>query len=238
MGPAGEVQQMGVERRNAAYLDPLERRVLVWFAARLPAAVTPDRLTALGFVGALAATAAYALASRMPAMLWVASAGLVVNWFGDSLDGTLARWRRSERPRYGFFLDNSVDLIEQALLGLGLALSGYVQWPLVAAVLVTFFMVSMLSLLQAQVSRVFPIAYGGIGLTEIRCGLILWNVALFFAPPRPFAMLDLGLTYSDCLAIAWLVGNVAIFLTTMVRELRRLGIEDPPDPSRAGRQHR
>ncbi|HEX3972487.1 MAG TPA: CDP-alcohol phosphatidyltransferase family protein [Stellaceae bacterium] len=233
MGTASELRPMGLERCNAAYLDPLERRGLAWLAARLPATVTPDRLTALGFIGALVAAAAYALASRIHAMLWLASVGLVVNWFGDSLDGTLARWRGIERPRYGFFLDNTVDLIEQALLGLGLALSGYVQSPLVAAVLVTFLMVSMLSLLQAQVSRVFPIAYGGIGLTEIRCGLILWNAALFFVPPQPFAVFGVAVTYSDCLAMMWLAGNVTIFLTVMVRELRRLRIEDPPHPSPA-----
>jgi phosphatidylglycerophosphate synthase len=221
-----------VQRRNAAYLDPIERRVLGWLAARLPAAATPDRLTALGFGGALGACGAYALAPHLPAMLWLASAGIALNWFGDSLDGTVARWRRIERPRYGFFLDNSIDLIEQALLALGLGLSGYIQATLVAAALASFFMVSMLSLIQAKVSGVFDIAYCGIGLTEIRCVLILLNAALFFVPPTPFALLGLPLTYADILAGLWILGNIVVFIVVMVRELRRLDIEDPPPDAR------
>jgi archaetidylinositol phosphate synthase len=221
-----------VQRRNAAYLDPVERRVLGWFAARLPVAATPDRLTALGFAGALGACGAYALASRLPGMLWLASAGIVLNWFGDSLDGTLARWRRIERPRYGFFLDNSIDLIEQALLATGLGLSGYIQATLVAAALASLFMVSMLSLIQARVSGVFDIAYYGIGLTEIRCVLVLLNAALYFLPPRPFTILGTPLTYPDLLASIWILGNIIVFIAVMLRELRRLDVEDPPRHAR------
>lgn len=219
---------MIVQRRNAAYLDPLERRLLAWLADRLPTAMTPDMLTWLGFCGALCAAGGYALAARYPAMLWLATAGIIVNWFGDSLDGTLARRRRIERPRYGFFLDNSIDIVEQALLAVGLGLSGYVTWDLAAAVLVTFFMISMLSLFQALVSKVFNIAYGGVGLTEIRCALVAWNVALFWFPPRPFEVFGVSLTYPNLLAIVWLSGNVISFAVIMTRQLRQLAIEDPP----------
>lgn len=206
--------------------------MLGWLAARLPVAATPDRLTALGFAGALGACGAYALAPHMPAMLWLASAGIALNWFGDSLDGTLARWRRIERPRYGFFLDNSIDLIEQALLAFGLGLSGYIQATLVAAALASFFMVSMLSLIQAKVSGIFDIAYCGIGLTELRCVLILLNTALFFAPPTPFAFRGLPLTYADLLAGLWILGNIVVFIVVMLRELHRLDIEDPSPSAR------
>lgn len=219
---------MTVQRRNAAFLAPLERRVLAWLADRLPGAVTPDMLTALGFCGAICAAVGYALAARYPAMLFLATAGIVLNWFGDSLDGTLARRRHIERPRYGFFLDNSVDIVEQVLLAIGLGLSGYIRWALVAAVLVSFFMTSMLGLLQAQVSKVFNIAYCGFGLTEIRCALVIWNAAAFAFPPRPFEAFGIALTYSDLLAGLWLAGNVVVFLTIMIGELGRLAVEDPP----------
>jgi len=226
---------MTAHRRNAAFVDPLERRFLAWLVVRLPTAVTPDMLTAVGFVGALCTMAGYALASLQPAMLALASVGLALNWFGDSLDGTLARWRRIERPRYGFFLDNAVDIVEQGLLAVGIGLSGYVGWGLAAGVLASFFMLSLLSLLRAQVHGVFDIALAGIGLTEIRCLLIVANILLFLYPPRSFAMLGLSLTYADLLAVSWLVGNLATFLTIAVQELRRLRIEDrQPWASRTG----
>lgn len=222
------MDQMIVQRRNGAYLAPMERQVLMWLAERLPPAITPNILTTLGVFGAIIAALGYALASHRPAMLWIATAGIALNWFGDSLDGTVARWRRIERPCYGYFLDNSVDLGAQALFGVGLGLSGYIRWDLAMAGLAAFFMVTMLSLIRAQASHVLDIACFGIGLTEIRCILIALNTIMYLLPPEPFHFLGLSVTYPNVLAGVWLIGHVAIFLAVTIAHGRHLAAEDPP----------
>jgi archaetidylinositol phosphate synthase len=103
------------QRRNTAWVAEIERRALVGIATRLPAAVTPNTLTAVGLLGALIAMFGYFLAVGRPAMLWLANIGFVLNWFGDSLDGTVARVRGIERPHFGFFLDKSTDVLAHAL---------------------------------------------------------------------------------------------------------------------------
>jgi len=107
-----------VHRRNTARLAEIERRALVWIAARLPAAVTPNALTATGMLGALIAMLGYFLAAGRPAMLWLASVGFVLNWFGDSLDGTLARVRGIERPHFGFFSISALTCLRMHFLPL------------------------------------------------------------------------------------------------------------------------
>ena len=97
------------KRERAALTAGVERRVLTWLAERMPRAITSDHLTLIGTLAALAVGAGYMLSGRSPHWLWLASAGLVVNWFGDSLDGTVARVRRTERPRYGYYIDHAVD---------------------------------------------------------------------------------------------------------------------------------
>jgi phosphatidylglycerophosphate synthase len=116
---------MTAPREKTFLLARPEGRVLEWIARRLPAWVMPDHLTALGVLAAVGIAAAYALSNRDPVWLWAASGLLVVHWFGDSLDGTLARVRKSERPRYGYYLDHLVDAIATALIGIGLGLSPY-----------------------------------------------------------------------------------------------------------------
>src|SRR5262245_23245369 len=105
----------------------------------MPGWITPDRLTIIGLAGAIMAGPGYAASTRNPAFLWLASLGLLVNWFGDSLDGTLARHRRIERPRYGFYLDNAVDVVEQLIFAIGLGLSGIIYFELALLGLSVFF---------------------------------------------------------------------------------------------------
>jgi phosphatidylglycerophosphate synthase len=231
-----------LRRRNSAYLASIERKILGWVARRLPVAIKPDLLTAAGVLGAVTTMLGYALAPWHSAMLWLASAGLAINWFGDSLDGTLARLRGIERPRYGFFLDNTVDLVSQALVAVGLGLSGYIRWEFAMAGLAAFFMVSMLALVSAQCSRVFEIAYFGLGLTEIRCVLVILNTLIFLFPPGPFELFGQTVTYPNLLAVAWIGGNLLVFFAVARTQLRQLATEDPPRRSqsspKAGRQAR
>jgi archaetidylinositol phosphate synthase len=217
-----------LRRRNRSVLEPLESPTTRWLATCMPGWVTPDMLTGLGFCGAVIAAAGYALSPRNSAMLWLASVGLVVNWFGDSVDGNLARVRGIERPAYGFFIDNATDVLEYAVFAVGLAFSGYVHWGLVFATLAAFYMVMSLGLIRAQAVNVFDIAFGGVGLTEVRCAFILANVVMYYAPPQEFLIFGISTTYPNLLTILWIASQVVTFLVVMYKTLRELAAQDPP----------
>jgi archaetidylinositol phosphate synthase len=227
-----------VQRRNTAWVAETERRTLVWIAARLPPAVTPNTLTAIGMLGALIAMLGYFLAAGRPAMLWLASAGFVLNWFGDSLDGTLARVRGIERPHFGFFLDKSTDVLADALFAVGLGLSTFIGWKVAMGGLAAFFMVSILSLIRVGAGRNFDIAYFGIGMTETRCGLVLLNSAIYFFPPQPIEAFGMSFTYPNLLGVLWIAGHVSVFLVVMIAEARRLAVADPPRVTAGGARSR
>ena len=219
-----------LRRINTGWLSPLEQRLLRWLATRIPAAVTPDGLTMLGLAGAVLALLGYVLCWQTSAGLWLVNLAIVVNWYGDSLDGTVARLRGIERPRYGFYLDQCVDILAQALFALGLAVSGYVRPEIVATGLVTFLMVSAQSLLYAHATGDFHLATGGFGYTETRCLFFAANALFFFWPPVPFDLWGASLAYSDILALLWSAANLGLFGVAMIETLRRLAKEDPVRP--------
>ena len=167
---------MVAKRLNDSVLGLLERPALAWMAQRLPARVTPDHLTAIGLLGALAAAGGY-LASRWSIQwLWVVNAGLLVNWVGDSLDGTVARLRGIERPRYGFFVDHTSDLFAQSLVFLALGLSPCARFEIACLGLIAFLMTFVYSLICVEVRDTLRITYFGFGPTEIRVLLIAGNL--------------------------------------------------------------
>jgi phosphatidylglycerophosphate synthase len=215
---------------NDGWLAPLETRAISWLAPRLPQWLTPDRLTGLGFAAAIAAFAGYALAPGQPAWLWLVNAALIVNWFGDSLDGAVARLRGIERPRYGFFLDQSTDVLAQFLFAMGLGISGYMPIGIAATGLGVYLMMSVQSLLRAEVTRTFHLAAGGMGLTELRCVFLALNAMFYFLPPRSFEVGGLGTTYAELLGVAWIAGTLGLYVRTMISEAKRLGQEEPPRP--------
>jgi len=215
-----------LSRSNNGWLSAPERRLLDWLAPRLPSWATPDQLTAFGFMGAVLALAGYALADRLPLALWLVNVGLIVNWFGDSLDGKVARMRGIERPHYGLFLDQSTDVLAQLLFAVGLALSGYIRAEIVAMGFATFLMMGMQGLLRAEVRRVFHLASGGIGLTEIRCLFFIANALFYFWPPRPMAVGPLSISYADVLGIVWIATNLALYVGVMISELIALSREE------------
>jgi len=169
-----------------------EARVLAWIAERLPARVMPDHLTALGVLAAIGIAVAYVLSNESPAWLWAASALLVVHWLGDSLDGTLARVRRSERPTYGYYLDHLVDAVATALIGIGLGLSPFVSMAAGFAVVVAYLVLSINTYLETQTLGVFRLGYGSLGPTEARIALIAVNVALALGARLPLDAVVLG----------------------------------------------
>jgi phosphatidylglycerophosphate synthase len=167
-------------RVNRILLGPLERPALAWLAKHMPDWVTPDLLTATGFVATILIAASYILSYRSPAFLWLASVGIFLNWFGDSLDGTLARFRKIERPRYGFFIDHTMDGLGEVIVMIGIGLSPYVDFRVALIALVGYMLMANLVYILTYVSGEFRISYLGLGPTEVRVILILTNILVFF----------------------------------------------------------
>src|SRR2546427_7606284 len=163
------------QREMTFLLAGVERRVLQRLAERVPRTIRSNHLTALGMLGAAGAGTAYALTTYNPAWLWVASLMLGVNWLGDSLDGTLARVRQTQRPKYGYYLDHIVDAFSTAVIGLGIGLSPYVDVSIALGLVVAYLALSINVYLESTVFGVFRLAYGRIGPTEVRIILVLLN---------------------------------------------------------------
>src|SRR6478752_5926718 len=180
-----------------------EKRVLTAIARRLPRWILPDDLTGLGVVAAVAICIAYQATNVSSGWLWVASGLLVVHWLGDSLDGTLARVRGIERPRYGYYLDHLVDAISTACIGIGLGLSPFMLLSTGALIVVAYLMLSINVYLESYALGRFSIGYGRIGPTEVRLILIALNVALALGAGLDFHLAGVGMTVLD-------VGGLAI----------------------------
>lgn len=171
------------KRVNDIFLGPLERPALQWLAAHLPAWVTPDILTVIGIFGALIILISYVLSQFSPVFLWLASLGFVINWFGDSLDGTLARYRHIERPKFGFYIDHVTDVLTEIIIVLGLGLSPYIKFSVASMCCIAYITMSVLVYVRMNVMGEFKISYGKLGPTEVRVLAILLNMAMFFAGP-------------------------------------------------------
>jgi phosphatidylglycerophosphate synthase len=169
-------------RRQESLLAPLERRCLHWLALRLPGWVGPDHLTALGFTALFFGGVSYAAAVWWPPALLLANVWLALNWFGDSLDGTLARLRNRQRPRYGFYVDHMADSFGALFLIGGLMLSGYMSHWIAAALLVSFLLLSINSYLATYTRGTFHLSFWGFSPTEIRILLALGNVVALWKP--------------------------------------------------------
>lgn len=215
-------------RTNSGLLSTAEQRALAWLTPRTPLWLTPDRLTALGLGGAVLALAGYLLVARHPAALWLVNVGLVVNWLGNSLDGHVARARRIERPVYGFFLDQSIDVISQLLFAVGLAASGYIRPEIVMLGFATYLMMTVQSLLRMKATGIFHLATAGMGLTEVRCLFLVANAVFYFVPPWPFQAAGLTATYADLFGLIWIVTNIGLYVMTLIAEGRRLAHHEPP----------
>jgi phosphatidylglycerophosphate synthase len=149
-----------------------ERRLLNWICPRLPAWVTPDQLTTLGFLGAVMVAMGYMLSWLSPAWLSLSIAGYVVHWFGDSLDGSLARWRRIERPSYGYFVDHSVDGLAIFLMVGSIGLSPYMRFDVALIAVIGYLLLAIHSFLAAKVVGEFRLSYMAGGPTELRLMLM------------------------------------------------------------------
>jgi archaetidylinositol phosphate synthase len=166
-------------RVHGSFLAAAEKRALVWMADRMPAWVNSDHLTALGFAAQIATGVCYSLAAFDRRMLLGAIVCLAVNWFGDSLDGTLARVRQQQRPRYGFYVDHIIDSIGAVAMMGGLALSGYMHPVIAIGLLIGFLLLSIQSYLATYALGEFHLSLWHFGPTELRVLLAIGNVAAF-----------------------------------------------------------
>ncbi len=209
-------------RVNKILLGPLERPALAWLAKKMPAWVTPDTLTVTGFLGTILVAVSYVLTNQHHAFLWLASLGLVINWFGDSLDGTLARYRNIERPRYGFFVDHAMDGLGEVLVMFGVALSPFVDFRLALVALVSYMLMANLVYITTYVRGEFRISYIGLGPTEARVVLIVTNMLVFFVG-NPQVQTKIG-TYTvyDFVIFALALLLYSIYLVMTVVNARQL----------------
>lgn len=200
-----------------------EKRLLTAIARRLPRWVLPDDLTALGVASAIGICIAYVATNADHRWLWVASALLVVHWLGDSLDGTLARVRQIERPRYGYYLDHLVDAVATTLIGIGLGLSAHMLMLTGAMVVVAYLMLSINTYLETQALGVFSLGYGRLGPTEARIGLM----ALLVVVGLGVEVSVLGLTLLDVVALAGAAAMLIALLARAFGNLRVLAAREP-----------
>lgn len=217
-------------RREPRYLlRPLEAYVLPRMAAALPGGVLPDHLTALGVASAFAIGVCYGFAGKSPAFLWTANLLWIVNWFGDSLDGTLARVRRIERPRYGYYLDHIVDMFAAAFVCIGLGFSPFLLLSVALAILIGFYLMSINVYLETFVMGVFQFGYDYIGPTEVRVILILAGsaLALGFEPVLQLRNVPLGTL--DILGLLGVAAMVLLLGRRIFRNLRQLARLEPPN---------
>ncbi len=213
-------------RIHRALTATIEKRVLIWMARRTPAAIGPDHLTVLGFIAQLLAGGAYALASHDPRALWLVNLFILLNWLGDSLDGTVARVRNQQRPRYGFYVDHMADAAGAFALMTGLAISGYMDWLIAAGLLAGFYVLSIESYLATYTIGRFHLSHGVFGPTEIRLLLMIGNVVLMIHPysqlaGRTFRLFDVG-------GVVAIAGMAIMAAVTTARHIVVLYREETP----------
>src|ERR1700712_283271 len=194
-------QQKSYVRVQQSWLSTNERKLLVSVARLVPQRINSDHLTILGVSGALLCGIGFAASALSPLWLWVVLLGLVLNWTGDSLDGTVARVRGTERPRYGFFVDHTSDIVSQMLIFMGMAASPHVRFETGCLLLLSYWLAAMFTFIRAISIQVFQISYFGIGPTEIRIGVGLYVVSLLVVGPLPMATRIGILSLIDLLAI-------------------------------------
>lgn len=199
-------------RVNASLTAAMEKRALIWMAEQSPAWVTSDALTGLGLAGQVGAGVCYALARFDRRALLLGIVCLALNWLGDSLDGTLARVRHHERPRYGFYVDHMVDIFGAAALMCGMGCSGLLHWPVAIAMLIAFLLLSAESYLATYTLGRFELSQGLFGPTEIRIMMVAGNLAALHSP------------WSTIVGHRWLLFDIGGVIATVAMSAMALAV--------------
>ena len=215
-------------RVNDTFLAPLERPALQWLCKHMPAWMTPDILTVIGLIGGVVMAIGYWLCNVNKNFLWIVDLGLVINWFGDSLDGSLARYRGIERFKYGYFVDHTVDITTQTIVLFGLGVSPFVHLNCALIALVGYLLLGILTYIDTAVSGVYKISYGKIGPTEVRVFVIGLNALFYFASNPMIPMGKVSIFFFDAIVLCVAIAFFLYFLGFTLRRMMELNVQDPP----------
>jgi archaetidylinositol phosphate synthase len=218
-------------RVQTNFLAARERALLNRLCPRMPDWITPDRLTAIGSVGAAIASFGYVASNLRPEFLFVSSLGVLINWFGDSLDGSLARYRKIERPRYGFFVDHSIDAINDLIFALGLGLSPYVSMDAALFLLCSYYLLSIHVLLLSQVDRRLTLNYMHVGPTELRLLAISFNLFIYIVGQLQFLLIGAKISVYSLMVAFEATAFVAVVLFDLYATAKKLRRQDARDAS-------
>lgn len=229
-----DMERKQANRIQTSILNGLEKKVLVWLADRQPSWMTSDCLSFIGFLGSVMIALGYALTSKSVAFLWLSSLGFVINWYGDSLDGTLARVRNKQRPVYGYYLDHTLDCINELIMFIGLGLSPLMDMRVALMILVCYLLMTVNVSVNAHLKSEFKLTYAKLGPTELRIIAIIFNTILALSTTlREFSTSsnilgrDVTLTALDMGGIA-VAGIIFImYIVTIVRDAAGYAKIDP-----------
>ena len=221
-------------RIQTSVLNALEKKVLVWLAERQPRWITSDILTYIGTFGAVVIAAGYILSAWNINFLWLSSLGFIINWYGDSLDGTLARVRKTQRPVYGYYLDHTIDAINEVMIFVGVGLSGLMHLEIALLALVMYLLMTINVSINAHLKKEFKLTYASMGPTEFRIIMIIINT--LFALIRPLREFSHSFTlcgHSFTLGALDYIGALIIIilalmhLTTVRKDIKDYAKMDP-----------
>ena len=225
-------------RIQTSFINGLEKKALIWIAKRLPRWVTSDMLTAVGTLGALVVAIGFALSGRSIQWLWLSSAGLVVNWFGDSLDGTLARVRNCQRPIYGYYVDHTVDCVNEGLMFIGAGLSPFLHLEFALLAFAIYLVLTINVSINAHLKGEFRLTYIKLGPTEFRLIIVIANTLLITIPAltairHSYTLLGHSITMRilDYVAVVIIGIMSLIYIATTISDARKYAVIDPPKKS-------
>ena len=221
-------------RIQTSILNPAEKKVLVWLAERQPGWMTSNYLTFIGVFGALLTGLGYAMTIKGMGWLWLANLGFLVNWYGDSLDGSLARVRKTQRPIYGFYLDHSVDMFNEAMMFIGVGLSPLLDMTIALSILAIYLALTATVSVNAHLRSEFRLTYGKRGPTEFRLIAIIANIIFIYVKPLTqwhcgFRLLGTDITWGafDLTAFAILIVITLMFTVNFFNDLKYYAKVDP-----------
>jgi phosphatidylglycerophosphate synthase len=222
-------------RIQTSILNPYEKKILVYLAERMPAWVNSDMLTFVGFVGALIMATGYSLSNLNLHWLWLSCFGLLVNWFGDSLDGSLARVRNTQRKTYGFFIDHNVDVINETIMFISVGVSPLVNMSFAMFALIAYLMLSVYVYIDCHLKGEMRLTYGGLGPTEFRLLLIITNICFIYIPwlsewKKPMTLFhnDFMIGIFDYIAVAAALLIIFFYLKGFFKDVKYFAKVDPP----------
>lgn len=223
------------ERIQTSFLNAAEKKALIWLAHRQPRWMTSDLLTYIGVLGAAVCALGYALSNYDLYWLWLSSFGLVINWYGDSLDGTLARVRKLQRPIYGFFIDHSLDAITVCMMFIGGGLSAIFKMEIAMLMLIGYLVLSIYTYICTIIKDEFLLTYGGgFGPTELRLIIILLNTIVMYTPWVELRYNCYGYEFGvyDIVGFVIAILLFGMWLAQFLKDRRLLSERDPLKPYR------